>query len=114
MGSSSNDDFSVFVLASDLGVDATPFLSTQEQTERQEPEEAENWHECSQYLVSDEDFSDLDLLQFFRLEGSDKSGSRICRVVGKYFPGDHFLSILRFFSFYFFSNMITFSFQIFG
>uniref|UniRef100_A0A0A0K5T9 CRAL-TRIO domain-containing protein n=1 Tax=Cucumis sativus TaxID=3659 RepID=A0A0A0K5T9_CUCSA len=30
-----------------------------------------------------EEFSDLDILQFVRLEGSDKTGNR---VVGKYFP----------------------------
>ncbi|WCJ33345.1 SEC14 cytosolic factor family protein / phosphoglyceride transfer family protein [Euphorbia peplus] len=76
--SSSKEDFSVFVLASDLGVDARPFLSNQS--------EDDNWHDCSQHLPSDDDFSDLDLLQFFRLQGSDKSGNRIFRIVGKYFP----------------------------
>ncbi|KAL5743785.1 hypothetical protein ACOSP7_026647 [Xanthoceras sorbifolium] len=76
MGSSSSDDFSVVVLASDLGIDARPFLSNQ-----QEPEE--DWHDC---VASDEDFSDLESLQFFRLEGSDKSRNRIFRIVGKYFP----------------------------
>ncbi|KAF5474224.1 hypothetical protein F2P56_006139 [Juglans regia] len=77
----SSDEFSVVVLASDLGIDARPFLSHQEGEEEQE-----NWHDCSQYLSPDEDFSDLDLLQFFRLQGSDKHGSRIYRIVGKYFP----------------------------
>ncbi|KAK2652002.1 hypothetical protein Ddye_011858 [Dipteronia dyeriana] len=76
MGSSTSDDFSVVVLASDLGIDARPFLTHQE-----EPEE--DWQDC---VASDEDFSDLDSLQFFRLEGSDKSGNRIFRIVGKYFP----------------------------
>ncbi|KAK3218010.1 hypothetical protein Dsin_011980 [Dipteronia sinensis] len=76
MGSSSSDDFSVVVLASDLGIDARPFL-----THKEEPEE--DWHDC---VASDEDFSDLESLQFFRLEGSDKSGNRIFRIVGKYFP----------------------------
>ena len=43
---------------------------------------------CSdQYLSPNEDFSDLDLLQFFRLQGSDKHGNHIFCVVGKYFPG---------------------------
>lgn len=78
----SSDEFSVVVLASDLGIDARPFLSHQEGEEEQE-----NWHDCSQYLSPDEDFSDLDLLQFFRLQGSDKHGNRIYRIVGKYFPG---------------------------
>ncbi|EOY09060.1 hypothetical protein QUC31_010667 [Theobroma cacao] len=81
MGSSSNDDFSVVVLASDLGIDARPFLANQDR----EIEDQDNWHDCSQDF-SDEDFPDLDVLHFFRLQGSDKSGNRIFRIVGKYFP----------------------------
>ncbi|KAJ8760135.1 hypothetical protein K2173_010991 [Erythroxylum novogranatense] len=88
--SSKDDDFSVFVLASDLGIDARPFLAAQEtvgvQITREEDEPEENWHDCSQDILSDEDFSDLDLLHFIRLQGSDKSRNRIVRVVGKYFP----------------------------
>ncbi|KAL3625557.1 hypothetical protein CASFOL_031011 [Castilleja foliolosa] len=85
MGSSSSDDFSVLVLASDLGVDARPFLS------HAPPLEEDNWHDCPSYLLSADDqnldFSDLEALQFLRLErGSDKSGNRIFRIVGKYFP----------------------------
>ncbi|GLT87211.1 hypothetical protein SLE2022_053070 [Rubroshorea leprosula] len=78
MGSSSSDNFSVLVPASDLGIDARPFSSKQDR----EGDEQENWHDCSQQF-SDEDFSDLNFLQFFRLEGSDKSGNRIFRIVGK-------------------------------
>lgn len=87
MGSSSpaSDDFSVMVLASDLGMDARPFLSKQQDSEIEEQEQ-EQWHDCAQYLSPDEDFSDLDSLQFFCLQGSDKSGNRIFRLVGKYFP----------------------------
>ncbi|OMO60093.1 hypothetical protein COLO4_33940 [Corchorus olitorius] len=81
MGSSSNEEFSVMVLASDLGIDARPFLTHQPP----EIEDPDNWHDCSQDF-SDQDFSDLDLLRFFSLQGSDKSGSRIFRIVGKYFP----------------------------
>ncbi|KAG8483678.1 hypothetical protein CXB51_022492 [Gossypium anomalum] len=81
MGSSSNDDFSVVVLASDLGIDARPFLSNQDT----EIEDQDNWHDCSQDFA-DEDFSDLEFLQFFCLQGSDKSCNRILRIVGKYFP----------------------------
>lgn len=82
MGSSSGpEDFSVLVLASDLGVDARPFL-----TQSDRDNEEERWHDCPSYL--DEDFSDLEALQFFRLErGFDKAGNRIFRIVGKYFPG---------------------------
>ncbi|XP_047177130.1 ganglioside-induced differentiation-associated protein 2 [Vigna umbellata] len=79
MGESS-EDFSVVVLASDLGVDARPFL------EHQQQQEEENWHDCSQYLFPDEDFSDLDQLQFLLLQGTDKNSNRILRIVGKYFP----------------------------
>lgn len=83
MGSSGTEEFSVLVLASDLGVDARPFLSqSQRETE-------DNFHDCSSILAAadGEDFSDLDALQFFRLElGSDRSGNRIFRIVGKYFP----------------------------
>ncbi|RXH80975.1 hypothetical protein DVH24_004889 [Malus domestica] len=83
MGSSADgEDFSVVVLASDLGVDARPFLANQDR----EIEEQENWYDCPQNLISDEDFSDLELLQFFSVEGQDKSGNRIFRIVGKYFP----------------------------
>ncbi|KAL1192467.1 hypothetical protein V5N11_036414 [Cardamine amara subsp. amara] len=74
------EEFSVVVLASDLGIDARPFL-----TRSDEVDEQENWHDCPQYL-GDEDFSDLDLLQFFTIQGLDKSGNRIFRIVGKYFP----------------------------
>ncbi|XP_031126181.1 ganglioside-induced differentiation-associated protein 2 [Ipomoea triloba] len=79
-GGSGSEDFSVVVLASDLGVDARPFLS---QTEQEQGEEC--WHDCPSDVH--EDFSDLDALQFFRLErGSDVAGNRIFRIVGKYFP----------------------------
>ncbi|KAI4381537.1 hypothetical protein MLD38_007602 [Melastoma candidum] len=64
-------DFSVMVLASDLGIDARPFLS--------EPEREEKWHDCSQFLSPDEDFSDLDFLQFFSLGGSDSRQSNPSR-----------------------------------
>lgn len=80
-GGSGSENFSVLVLASDLGVDARPFLS---QSEQEQGEEC--WHDCPSDVL--EDFSDLDALQFFRLErGSDVSGNRIFRIVGKYFPG---------------------------
>lgn len=83
MGGSS-EDFSVLVLASDLAVvDPRPFLTHREEEEQ----EQECWHHCSQYLCPNEDFSDLDLLQFFRLQGSDKNANPILRIVGKYYPG---------------------------
>ena len=84
MGSTPND-FSVIILPSECGIDSRPLLA--DKGKDKESEEAENWHDCVQNLSSDEDFSDLDLLQFVRLEGSDKAGNRILRVVGKYYPG---------------------------
>ncbi|KAL3534539.1 hypothetical protein ACH5RR_003000 [Cinchona calisaya] len=76
-----SEDFSVLVLASDLGIDGRSFLS---QSDRENQEE--NWHDC-QSEDGDDDFSDLEALQFFRLQpGSDKSGNRILCIVGKYFP----------------------------
>lgn len=83
MESSSSDDFSVVVVASDLGIDARSLLANQDRA----ADEQDDWFDCApQFSSSDEDFSDLDFLQFFRLEGSDKFGNRIFRIVGKYFP----------------------------
>lgn len=93
-GSSTSEDFSVFVLASDLGIDARPFLSASDRQTTEDHHQSlpapadDNWHDCPSDLPADEDFSDLEFLQFFRLEnGSDKDGNRIFRIVGKYFPG---------------------------
>ncbi|KAK1277987.1 hypothetical protein QJS04_geneDACA016625 [Acorus gramineus] len=80
MGSS--EDMSVVILASDLGIDARSLLSPEERDEA-----AEVWHDCPPPPpLADADFSDLEALQAFRVEGSDRSGNRIFRIVGKYFP----------------------------
>ncbi|XP_058078331.1 uncharacterized protein LOC131226712 [Magnolia sinica] len=89
MGTRSSDDFSVLVLASDLNVDARSLLSApdgREASPQQQQEEV--WHDCPPALFGGDadDFSDLDSLQAFRIEGSDKSGNRIFRIVGKFFP----------------------------
>ncbi|GAB2267154.1 hypothetical protein Dimus_002139 [Dionaea muscipula] len=76
--STASDGFSVLVLASDLGVDARPFLSPADRDQ-------EDWHDCAASFA-DEDFSDLEALQFLRIHGSDKHGNRICRIIGKCFP----------------------------
>ncbi|CAN6719075.1 unnamed protein product [Malus baccata var. baccata] len=77
MGSSAaGEDFFVVVLVSDLGIDARLFLNHQDR----EIEEQENWYNCPQNLISDEDFSDVELLQFFRVQGHDKLGNRIFRI----------------------------------
>ncbi|GAB4851712.1 hypothetical protein Ancab_031116 [Ancistrocladus abbreviatus] len=86
-GSTASDDFSVVVLASDLGIDARPFSSPPADGETEQLPDDPDWHDCSSsFSFSDEDFSDLEALQFFRLQGSDKKGNRIFRIVGKYFP----------------------------
>lgn len=87
MAGSSGEEFSVVVLASDLGVDARSLLSPTERQAAATDEDVVAWHDCLTYLSSDEDFSDLEALQAFRLQGSDKAGNRILRIVGKYFPG---------------------------
>lgn len=69
-------DFSVVV-------DARPLLPSSDIPN----DDDENWHDCPTDLPLVEDISALDALQFFRLErGSDRSGNRIFRIVGKYFP----------------------------
>ncbi|KAK8957998.1 hypothetical protein KSP39_PZI001400 [Platanthera zijinensis] len=80
------EDFSVLVLASDLGIDARSLLSPSQRRARAAEEAAgvadpEEWHDCSE-----EDFSDLETLQVLRFQGLDKSGNRILRIAGKYFP----------------------------
>ncbi|XP_074306742.1 uncharacterized protein LOC141641988 [Silene latifolia] len=83
---SNDDDFSVFVLASDLGVDARPFLNPNNHNHDVNVDEDHDiWQDCPSYFA-DEDFSDLDTRDFFRLQGSDKSGFPIFRIVGKFFP----------------------------
>ncbi|MQM02487.1 hypothetical protein Taro_035253 [Colocasia esculenta] len=97
MGHQQERDFSVVVLASDLGVDAQSFLSpllprstAASGGHDEAPDDV--WHDCAPYLPGggygslDEDFSDLEALQAFRVEGSDKAGNRIFRIVGKFFP----------------------------
>ena len=85
MGDSQQRDFSVVVLASDLGIDAQSLLSPllpPSSGSREGGDSSETWHDCSE-----EDFSDIEALQAFRVEGSDRDGNRIFRIVGKYFPG---------------------------
>ncbi|CAD5192535.1 uncharacterized protein LOC135630694 [Musa acuminata AAA Group] len=86
MAENAGEEFSVVVLASDLGVDARSFLSPAERQAAEDDDENVVWHDCHAHLIADEDFSDLEVLQAFRLEGADKAGNRILRIVGKYFP----------------------------
>lgn len=92
---SDNGEFSVLVLGSDLTVDARSFL------EPLIPEEHEVWHEC----LEEEDFSDIEQLQTVRIEGTDRHGNRIIRIVGKFFPGiellmDDSINDIKFFDVY--------------
>ncbi|XP_010909533.1 uncharacterized protein [Elaeis guineensis] len=87
MARSSGEEFSVVVLASDLGVDACSLLSPAERRQARDDDD-EVWHDCPSNLIAagNEDFSDLEALQFFHVQGSDMAGDRILRIVGKYFP----------------------------
>lgn len=87
MAGSSGEEFSVVVLASDLGLDARSLLSPTDRQAAATDEDVVSWHDCLAYLPPDEDFSDLEALQAFRLQGFDKAGNRILRIVGKFFPG---------------------------
>ncbi|KAL6616688.1 hypothetical protein ACP70R_038958 [Stipagrostis hirtigluma subsp. patula] len=77
---SGGSDFSVVVLGSDFATDAGAALLT--------AADREEWHDCLPDLSApaDADFSDLEELQVVRVQGSDRAGRRIVRVVGKFFP----------------------------
>ncbi|CAA7388561.1 unnamed protein product [Spirodela intermedia] len=89
-------DFSVVVLASDLGVDTQSFLSPllpRSSGPGEGGDSEDVWHDCPPNHLGGaedgsevEDFSDIEALQAFRVEGSDKAGNRIFRIVGKFFP----------------------------
>ncbi|GLJ11765.1 hypothetical protein SUGI_0176410 [Cryptomeria japonica] len=83
----SEEDFSLFVVASDITVDAHAFGIGNNENK----DEEEEWHDCDASLTSlmpdgDEDFSDLDQLQILELQGKDKAGRKILTIVGKFFP----------------------------
>lgn len=77
------DDLSLYVVASDITVDAYAFGIGNPQ---QQQEEEEEWHECDSALVIDDDFSDLEQLCVLEVQGKDKAGRRILRIVGKFLP----------------------------
>jgi len=75
-------DFSVLVLGSDFATDAGAALLTHA--------DREDWHDCLPDLSeaeADACFSDLEELQVVRVQGTDRAGRTIVRVVGKFFPG---------------------------
>eukprot|EP01018_Ginkgo_biloba_P005591 Gb_16648 [translate_table: standard] len=81
-----DDDLSLFVLASDLPLDARSFGIG-----NQEIEIEEDWHDCespnsAQDPLVEDDYSDLEELQVLKLQGKDKAGRRILRIVGRYLP----------------------------
>ena len=76
--SGGGSDFSVMVIGSDFAVDAGAALLAS-------PADREEWHDCVPDL--DDDFSDLEELQVVRVQGADRSGRPVVRVVGKFFPG---------------------------
>ncbi|VAH86256.1 unnamed protein product [Triticum turgidum subsp. durum] len=70
-------DFSVRVIGSNFAVDAGAALLAS-------PTDREVWHDCVPDLG--DDFSDLEELQVVRVQGADRSGRPVIRVVGKFFP----------------------------
>ncbi|CAO2181757.1 unnamed protein product [Urochloa humidicola] len=78
-GGSGGGDFSVLVLGSDFATDAGAALLT--------PADRDEWHDCLPDLSeADACFSDLEELQVVRVQGTDRAGRTIVRVVGKFFP----------------------------
>jgi hypothetical protein len=80
-GSGSGSDFSVLVLGSDFATDAGAALLTRA--------DRDEWHDCLPDLSDPDDFTDLEELQVLRVQGTDRAGRTIVRVVGKFFPGAH-------------------------
>ena len=77
-GSGGGSDFSVMVIGSDFAVDASATLLVS-------PADREEWHDSIPDLV--DDFSNLEELQVVHVQGTDRSGRAVVRVVGKFFPG---------------------------
>nr|CAB3475425.1 unnamed protein product [Digitaria exilis] len=78
-GGGGGSDFSVLVLGSDFATDAGAALLTHA--------DREEWHDCLPDLSEgDACFSDLDELQVVRVQGADRAGRTVVRVVGKFFP----------------------------
>jgi hypothetical protein len=75
-------DSGLLVLSSDLVVETSMFTGKPESSGTSTSESQGN---TTQDLH--EDYSDLDELQFLRLEGVDRQLRRIVRIVGKFFPG---------------------------
>ncbi|KAF8745035.1 hypothetical protein HU200_013483 [Digitaria exilis] len=78
-GGGGESDFSVLVLGSDFATDAGAALLTHA--------DREDWHDCLPDLSEgDACFSDLEELQVVRVQGVDRAGRTVVRVVGKFFP----------------------------
>ncbi|KAG6546006.1 hypothetical protein Mapa_012669 [Marchantia paleacea] len=74
---------SLFVLSSDLVVDSS-YFSFKDDSPKAQMEQAQAANSAFRY--ANEDFSDLEELQVLRLEGIDRQGRRVVRIVGKYLP----------------------------
>ena len=73
-------DFSVFVVGSDFATDAGAALLA--------PADREVWHDCLPDLAeADACFFDLEERQVVRVQGTDRAGRTVVRIVGKFFPG---------------------------
>ncbi|KAL3684271.1 hypothetical protein R1sor_002293 [Riccia sorocarpa] len=80
-----SEDCNLLVLSSDLVVDPSSFRFREEESEKAESEEAQTGSSAP-VSYGDEDLSDLEELQVLRLEGVDRQGRRIVRIVGRFLP----------------------------
>ena len=79
-GSGGGNDFSVVVVGSDFATDASAALLA--------PTDREVWHDCLPDLAeTDACFYDLEERQVVRVQGTDRAGRTIVRIVGKFFTG---------------------------
>ncbi|XP_066307941.1 uncharacterized protein [Miscanthus floridulus] len=77
-GSGGGSDFSVVVVGSDFATDAGAALLA--------PTDREVWHDCLPDLAeTDACFYDLEERQVVRVQGTDRAGRTIVRIVGKFF-----------------------------
>lgn len=76
---------SVVVLASDLAVDEDEFGLNESPSNSSC--RSSTGSESSTVDFGDDDFLDLEELEFMRIGGVDKEGRQIVRVVGKFLPG---------------------------
>uniref|UniRef100_A0A0C9S831 TSA: Wollemia nobilis Ref_Wollemi_Transcript_6287_1253 transcribed RNA sequence n=1 Tax=Wollemia nobilis TaxID=56998 RepID=A0A0C9S831_9CONI len=79
-------DSEIFAVAPDLVLGSRSFGSHASDVEEEEEEGRWDCHQCDSPFSYCDDFSYLEDLGVLKVEGRDKAGRRILRIVGKYFP----------------------------